>query len=214
MLSRTSHPDLIFTSLREFGDDFLQVQIAVTLLVDKLAHLIGQHNQTVVIALVLQIGRQFRTETVDADIGVTPQNALTDAFFVKSRSQFASNVKHHAQLIVNHICCFAWIIPVTAFISNTLLELLKHTLFLQGLFEILSQREVELIKTTLAVELIPEYVQEGFLLIRRVVVTRFEVEDTSVDGGTFQPVGDAQYGIIVTADIVVLVHRINRLDCL
>ena len=56
--------------------------------------------------------------------------------------------------------------------------------------------------------------QEGFLLIRRVVVTRFEVEDTSVDGGTFQPVGDAQYGIIVTADIVVLVHRINRLDCL
>ena len=59
LLSCTSYPNLVITGFGELGDDFLQVQVAVTLLVDELANFIGQHNQAVVIAFILQIGSQL-----------------------------------------------------------------------------------------------------------------------------------------------------------
>ena len=55
--------------------------------------------------------------------------------------------------------------------------------------------------------------QECFLLIGRVVVTGFEIEDAGVDGCTFQPVGNTQYGIIITTDIVVIVHWVDGFHC-
>ena len=56
--------------------------------------------------------------------------------------------------------------------------------------------------------------QECFLLISRVVVTCFEVEDTGVNSGTFQPVCYTQHSFVVATDIVVFVHWIDGLDCL
>ena len=42
LLCGTSHPDFVFTRLREFGDNLLEVEVAVTFLVDELTHFIGK----------------------------------------------------------------------------------------------------------------------------------------------------------------------------
>ena len=56
--------------------------------------------------------------------------------------------------------------------------------------------------------------QEGFFLIRRIIVTGFKIEDTSVNSGTFQPICNTQYCIKITTDIVIFIHWVNSLDCL
>ena len=78
----------------------------------------------------------------------------------------------------------------------------------------MSQGDIELVEATLAVELIPEHMQECFLLVSGVVVARFEVEDAGVDGGTFQPVGYREQLLIVEADVVLLIERVDSLHCI
>ena len=56
--------------------------------------------------------------------------------------------------------------------------------------------------------------QECLLFIGRVVITCFEVENTGVNSGTFQPVSYTQHSFVVTADIVVFVQWVDGLDCL
>ena len=56
--------------------------------------------------------------------------------------------------------------------------------------------------------------QEGFFLIRRIIVTGFKIEDTSVDSGAFQPISNTQHCIEITTDIVIFIHWVNSLDCL
>ena len=94
LLCSTSHPYLVVASLRELGDNLLEVKIAVTLLVDELAHLIGKENKTIVIALILQVGSQFHSEAVDAHIGVSLDDALTDAIYGESRGKFLGNIQY------------------------------------------------------------------------------------------------------------------------
>ena len=101
MLGSTSHPYLVVASFREFGNNLLEVEITVTLLVDELAHLIGKENKTIVIALVLQVGSQFHTEAVDAHIGVAFDDALTDAIYGKGRGKLLGNIEYPIQLVVN-----------------------------------------------------------------------------------------------------------------
>ena len=54
LLSGTSNPDLISTSLRKLGDDLLKIEVSVPFAVDELAHLIGKHDKTVIFSLVLE----------------------------------------------------------------------------------------------------------------------------------------------------------------
>ena len=214
LLGGTCHPYLVLTCLGEFGDNLLKVEVAVTFLVDELAHFIGKKNQTVVIALVFEVGGQFHTEAVDAEYGVALDDALAYAIHRECRCQFLGNVEHPVQFVVYEVGSHTGVIPVAPFLGYTLLESFKHTLFLQGLFEVLSQGDIELIEATLAVELIPEYMQESLLLVGRVVVARFEIEDAGVDGGTFQPVGYREQLLIVEADVVLLIEWVDSLHCI
>ena len=79
LLGSTCHPYLVLTCLGEFGDNLLKVEVAVTFLVDELAHFIGKKNQTVVIPLVFEVRGQFHTEAVDAEYGIALDDALTYA---------------------------------------------------------------------------------------------------------------------------------------
>ena len=78
----------------------------------------------------------------------------------------------------------------------------------------MSQGDIEFIEATLAVELIPEYMQESLLLVGGVVVARFEIEDAGVDSGTFQPVGYREQLLIVEADVVLLIKWVDSLHCI
>ena len=209
MLGGTSHPYLVVASLREFGDNLLEVEIAVTFLVDELAHLIGKENKTVVIALVLQVGSQFHSEAVDAHIGVALDDALTDAIYGESRGKFLGNIKNPIQLIVYQVGSHTWVVPVATFLGNAFLEGFENTLLGKRLFQVLCQGDIELIEATLAVELIPEYVKESLLLVCRVIVAGFQIEDTGIDGGTLQPVGDRKQLIVIEIEVVLLVERVD-----
>ena len=214
LLGSTSHPYLVVASLREFGDNLLEVEIAVTFLVDELAHLIGKENQTVVITLVLQIGSQFHTEAVDAHIGVTLDDALTDAIYREGRGKLFSNIQHPIQFVVNQVGSHAWVVPVATFLSNALLEGFEHAFLGKRFFQVLSQGDIELVEATLAVEFIPEYVKESLLLVCRVVVAGFQVEDAGVDGGTLQPVGDREQLVVIETEVVLLVERVDGFYCI
>ena len=214
LLGSTSHPYLVVASLRELGDNFLEVEITVTLLVDELAHLIGKENKTVVIALVLQVGSQFHTEAVDAHIGVSLDDALTDAIYGESRGKFLGNIKNPIQLIVYQVGSHTWVVPVATFFSNALLEGLEYALFGKRLFQILCQGDIELVEATLAIELIPEYVKESLLLVCRVIVAGFQVEDAGVDGGTLQPVGDREQLVVIEIEVVLLVEWVDGFYCI
>ena len=209
LLGSTSHPYLVVASLREFGDNLLEVEITVTLLVDKLAHLIGKENQTVVIALVLQVGSQFHTEAVDTHIGVSLDDALTDAIYGEGRGKLLGNIQHPIQLVVNQVGSHAWVVPVATFFGNALLEGFEHAFLGKRLFQVLCQGDIELVEATLAVELIPEYVKESLLLVCRVVVAGFQVEDAGVDGGTLQPVGDGEQLVVIETEVVLLVEWVD-----
>ena len=214
LLGSTSHPYLVVASLREFGDNLLEVEITVTLLVDELAHLIGKEYKTIVIALVLQVGSQFQTEAVDAHIGVSLDDALTDAIYRKGRGKLLSNIQHPIQLVVNQVSSHTWVIPVATFFGNAFLEGFEYALLGKRLFQILCQGDIELIEATLAVELIPEYVKEGLLLVCRVVVAGFQVEYAGVDGGTLQPVGDREQLIVIEIEVVLLVEWVDSFYCI
>ena len=134
MLGSTSHPYLVVASLREFGDNLLEVEIAVTLLVDELTHLIGKENKTVVIALVLQVGSQFHTEAVDAHIGIALDDTLTDAIYRKGRGKFLGNIQYPIQLIVYQVGSHARVVPISTFLGNALLEGFEYTFFSERLF--------------------------------------------------------------------------------
>ena len=209
LLGSTSHPYLVVASLREFGDNLLEVEIAVTLLVDELAHLIGKENKTIVIALILQVGSQFHSEAVDAHIGVSLDDALTDAIYRKGRGKLFGNIQHPIQLVVNQVGSHTWVVPVATFLGNALLEGFEYALFGKRFFQVLCQGDIELIESTLAVELIPEYVKESLLLVCRVIVTGFQIEDAGVDSGTLQPVGDREQLIVIEIEIVLLVEWID-----
>ena len=213
MLCSTSHPHLIVASLREFGDNLLEVEITVTLLVDELAYLIGKENKTVVIALVLQVGSQFHTEAVDAHIGVALDDALTDAIYRKGRSKFLGNIQYPIQLVVNQVGSHTWVVPVATFLGNAFLEGFEYSLLGKRLFQVLCQGDIELVEATLAVELIPEYVKESLLLVCRVVVAGFQIEDAGVDSGTLQPVGDREQLVVIEIEVVLLVERVDGLYC-
>ena len=144
LLGSTCHPYLVLTCLGEFGDNLLKVEVAVTFLVDELAHFIGKKNQTVVIALVFEVGGQFHTEAVDAEYGVALDDALAYAIHRECRCQFLGNVEHPVQFVVYEVGSHTRVIPVASLLSYTLLESFKHTFFLQGLFEVLSQGDIEL----------------------------------------------------------------------
>ena len=214
LLGSTSHPYLVVASLRELGDNLLEVEIAVTFLVDELAHLIGKENQTVVIALVLQVGSQFHTEAVDAHIGVTLDDALTDAIYREGRGKLFGNIQHPIQLVVNQVGSHTWVVPVATFLGNALLEGFEYALLGKRLFQVLCQGDIELVEATLAVELIPEYVKESLLLVCRVVVAGFQVEDAGVDGGTLQPVGDGEQLIVIETEVVLLVEWVDGFYCI
>ena len=126
-------------SLGKLGDDLLQVEIAVALVVDELRHLIGQKDKAVVVVLVFQVGVELHAEAIDADSRVTVDDALADTFLVKSRCKLTGNVEHHAKLIVYDVCRITGVVPVAAKIGNTLLELLENAFLLQGLLKVLSQ---------------------------------------------------------------------------
>ena len=214
MLGSTSHPYLVVASLREFGDNLLEVEIAVTFLVDELTHLIGKENQTVVIALILQIGSQFHSEAVDAHIGVSLDDALTDAIYREGRGKLLGNIQHPIQLVVNQVGSHTWVVPVSTFLGNALLEGFEYALFGKRLFQVLCQSDIELVEATLAVELIPEYVKESLLLVCRVVVAGFQVEDAGVDGGTLQPVGDGEQLVVIETEVVLLVEWVDGFYCI
>ena len=209
MLGGTSHPYLVVASLREFGDNLLEVEIAVTFLVDELAHLIGKEDKTIVIALVLQIGSQFHTEAVDAHIGVALDDTLTDAIYRKGRGKLLCNIQYPIQLVVNQVGSHTWVVPVATFLSNALLEGFEHAFLGKRLFQVLCQSDIELIEATLAVELIPEYVKKSLLLVCRVVVAGFQVENAGVDSGTLQPVGDGEQLVVIETEVVLLVERVD-----
>ncbi len=209
LLGGASHPYLIIASLREFGDNLLQVEITVALLVDKLTHLVGKENQAIVIALIFQVGSQFHTEAVDAHVGVALDDALTDTVYGECRSQFLGNVEHPVQLVVDEVGSHAGVVPVATFFGDALLEGFEYALLCQRLFKILRQSDVEFIEASLAVELVPEDMEECLLLVGGVVVAGFEVEDAGVDGGTLQPVGDRCQLLIVETEIVLFVEWVN-----
>ena len=213
LLGSTSHPYLVVASLREFGDNLLEVEITVTLLVDELAHLIGKENKTIVIALIFQIGSQFHTEAVDAHIGVSLDDAFTNAIYRKGRGKLFSNIQYPIQLVVNQVSSHTWVIPVATFLSDALLEGFEHAFLGKRLFQVLCQGDIELIEATLAVELIPEYVKESLLLVCRVVVAGFQVEDAGVDGGTLQPIGDGKQLVVIETEVVLLVERVDGFYC-
>ena len=214
MLSSTSHPYLVVASFREFGNNLLEVEITVTLLVDELAHLIGKENKTIVIALIFQIGSQFHTEAVDAHIGVSLDDAFTNAIYRKGRGKLFSNIQYPIQLVVNQVSSHTWVIPVATFLSNALLEGFEHAFLGKRLFQVLCQGDIELIEATLAVELIPEYVKESLLLVCRVVVAGFQVEDAGVDSGTLQPVGDREQLVVIEIEVVLLVKWVDGFYCI
>ena len=56
--------------------------------------------------------------------------------------------------------------------------------------------------------------QESLLLVGRVVVARFEIEDAGVDSGTFQPVGYREQLLIVEVDVVLLIEWVDSLHCI
>ena len=209
LLGGTSHPHLVVASLGELGDNLLEVEIAVALLVDELAHLIGKEDKAVIIALVFQIGGKLHAEAVDAHIGIALDDALADAVHGECRRQLLGYVEYPVQLVVDEVGSHARVVPVGTFLGDTLLEGFEHTFLLKWLFEVLCQGDVELVEATLAVELVPEDMKESLLLVGGVVVARFEVEDASVDGGTLQPVGDGEQLIIVEAEVVLVIERIN-----
>ena len=214
MLGGTSHPYLVVASLREFGDNLLEVEIAVTFLVDELAHLIGKEDKTIVIALVLQIGSQFHTEAVDAHIGVALDDTLTDAIYRKGRGKLLCNIQYPIQLVVNQVGSHTWVVPVATFLSNALLEGFEHAFLGKRLFQVLCQSDIELIEATLAVELIPEYVKKSLLLVCRVVVAGFQVENAGVDSGTLQPVGDGEQLVVIEIEVVLLVEWVDGFYCI
>ena len=214
LLGSTSHPYLVVASLREFGDNLLEVEITVTLLVDELAHLIGKENQAVVIALILQVGSQFHTEAVDAHIGVSLDDALTDAIYREGRGKLFSNIKNPIQLVVNQVGSHTWVVPVATFLGNAFFEGFENTLLGKRLFQVLCQGDIKLIEATLAVELIPEYVKESLLLVCRVIVAGFQIEDAGVDGGTLQPVGNREQLIVIKIEVVLLVKWIDGFYCI
>ena len=209
LLGGTSHPYLVVASLREFGDNLLEVEITVTFLVDELTHLIGKENQTVVIALIFQIGSQLHTEAVDAHIGVALDDALTDAIYRKGRSKFLGNIEYPIQLVVNQVGSHSWVVPVATFLGNALLKGFENTLLGKRLFQVLCQGDIELIEATLAVELIPENVKESLLLVCRVVVAGFQVENAGVDSGTLQPVGDREQLVVIETEVVLLIEWVD-----
>ena len=209
LLGGTSHPYLVVASLREFGDNLLEVEITVTLLVDELAHLIGKEDKTIVIALIFQIGSQFHTEAVDAHIGVSLDDALTDAIYRKGRGKLFGNIQHPIQFVVNQVGSHTRVVPVATFLSNALLEGFEYALFGKRLFQVLCQGDIKLVEATLAVELIPEYVKESLLLVCRVVVAGFQVEDAGVDGGTLQPVGDREQLVVIETEVVLLIEWVD-----
>ena len=209
LLSSTSHPYLVVASFREFGDNLLEVEITVTFLVDELTHLIGKENQTVVIALVLQVGSQFHTEAVDAHIGVSLDDALTDAIYREGRGKLFGNIQNPIQLVVNQVGSHTWVVPIATFLGNAFLEGFEYAFLGKRLFQVLCQGDIELVEATLAVELIPEYVKESLLLVCRVVVAGLQVEDAGVDGGTLQPVGDGEQLFVIETEVVFLIEWVD-----
>ena len=209
MLGGASHPHLVVTSLGELGDNLLEVEIAVALLVDELAHLIGKEDKAVIIALVFQIGGKLHTEAVDAHVRITLDDALPDAVHRERWGQFLGNVEHPVQLVIDEVGCRARVVPVFAFLGDTLLESLEHAFLLEWLFEVLCQGDVELVEATLTVELVPEDMKESLLLVGGVVIARFEVEDAGVDGGTLQPVANGEQLLIVEVEVVLVIERVD-----
>ena len=55
--------------------------------------------------------------------------------------------------------------------------------------------------------------KESLLLVCRVVVAGFQVEDAGVDGGTLQPVGDGKQLIVIEIEVVLLVEWVDGLYC-
>ena len=55
--------------------------------------------------------------------------------------------------------------------------------------------------------------KESLLLVCRVVVAGFQVEDAGVDGGTLQPVGDGEQLFVIETEVVLLIERVDGFYC-
>ena len=171
LLSGTSNPDLISTSLGKLCDDLLKIEVSVPFAVDELAHLIGKHDKTVVFSLVLEERRELGCKAVDAHVGVTTDDPLSDALLVEGRGELYGDVKNPVKLLVDDVSSYARIVPVgISLLKDPLLERLEYALLRERLLKVLRKSDIELVESSLAVELVPEHVKERLLLVCGVVV--------------------------------------------
>ena len=56
--------------------------------------------------------------------------------------------------------------------------------------------------------------KESLLLVCRVIVAGFQVEDAGVDGGTLQPVGDREQLVVIEIEVVLLVEWVDGFYCI
>ena len=55
--------------------------------------------------------------------------------------------------------------------------------------------------------------QKSFLLVGRVVVACFQIEDTCIYRGTFQPIGDRNHLLVVETQIMFVIKWVDSLYC-